>query len=710
MRNKVLPLSVVITASLFSSCAQKPVTSQKVEPVVTMTEPSNTVRVPTSADDVIEEGVDAENPWTTWSQKGTIGGLTVLRKIRQNLLKNNLHDPHIDYSGYKEVDCSKINTNFRTADGTCNDLDKPNVGAAGVAFGRNVHPDFIDKDAEKKIMTPHPAEVSKVFFTRDEFKPVPFLNMLAASWIQFMNHDWLTHGKNMESNPMRVQKPTGAPEWVERTQENPVNENIYKKEFGKVTANDVTHWWDGSQIYGSNWEEQKELRSFKNGRMTTVTVNGREMLPKNNMLNVRMNKQNQGYELTGFRDNMWVGLSMLHHIFVLEHNAIADMLYKKHVRQDKETGEYVWNQAGFLTKVGNVFRRNDKGLKFFNEQELDEHIFQTARLINSAIMAKIHTVEWTPAILPNKALKKAMFTNWYGLANPQTWSKFLKRIPALNRTDWFSGTKSGYLVGGIVGDKTNNYGVPFSITEEFTSVYRLHSLLPENIELRRYSKKDQVTPVPFEATRNEKSYDYFANYDLKDLFYSFGVQHPGQLVLNNFPKFMQELNIPGHGKMDLAMVDIIRDRERGVPRYNQFRRAISLKPISKYEDFFMDGVAKTDAQKKIVENFRKVYGVDANGKDNVEMIDLLVGTSAEEIRPKNFGFGETMFQIFIVMASRRLMADRFFTESYTKENYTKAGLNYIDEEGYMHRVIGRHMPELVPHMKGLETAFQPWKK
>jgi hypothetical protein len=67
-----------------------------------------------------------------------------------------------------------------------------------------------------------------------------------------------------------------------------------------------------------------------------------------------------------------------------------------------------------------------------------------------------------------------------------------------------------------------------------------------------------------------------------------------------------------------------------------------------------------------------------------------------------------MFQIFIVMASRRLMADRFYTDNYRKEYYTAAGMKWIDHEGFMHKVIERHMPELKPHMQGLRTAFNPW--
>ena len=200
------------------------------------------------------------------------------------------------------------------------------------------------------------------------------------------------------------------------------------------------------------------------------------------------------------------------------------------------------------------------------------------------------------------------------------------------------------------------------------------------------------------------------NYNTKDLFYSFGTQLPGQLVLNNFPEFMRDLKIPGHGSMDLGMVDIIRDRERATPRYNQFRRAIGLKPINTYRDFFHPNKELNEKQKNVIKKFEQVYGFDANGNDNVEMIDLLVGTLAEEVRPKNFGFGETMFQIFILMASRRLMADPYFTDYYNSEHYTSAGLQWIDQQGTLAQVIGRHMPELKPHMSGLETAFAPWKE
>ncbi len=661
-----------------------------------------------------------DSPWTDWYLKGTFMGELALAKTRSYLLGHNIRDPHVSYDGYgKQVDCTARETIvFRTADGTCNDLSSPLVGSAGVAFGRNVPPEFIDKDGAEpeKLYVPNPSEVSKVLFTRGEFKAVPWLNMLAASWIQFMNHDWLTHGKNLEGD--RFEIPGGGS--VEKTKPNPIPDQYFKPEYDrKVTLNDVTHWWDGSQIYGSSRTEQDAIRGIERsnlgyvrptkliGKIKTVMVNGRELLPDANDLNPENNKQNKGRELTGLRDNWWVGLSMLHHLFVKEHNAIASELIKKHVTLNPRTGVFTW--------------KNGKEVRTFDANGLDEQVFQTARLINAAVMAKIHTVEWTPAILDHPIVRTALFTNWYGALNPQTQNNFLKYFPGLNKTDLFEDIDSGYLLGGIVGSKANNYGVPFSITEEFTSVYRLHSLLPEQLDFKKLANPSQKNPVPFPETRNEKSYDIVANNDLKDLFYSFGTQNPGQLVLNNFPKFMQELEIKGLGTMDLALVDVLRDRERGVPRYNHFRTAIGLKPVKKYADFFPGGKPQDERQQIILEKLNAVYGKDANGHDNVDMIDLLVGTSAEEVRPvaqrdrhgklkgNGFGFGETMFQIFILMASRRLMTDRFFTDYYKAKYYTKTGLEWIDKKGWFHEVIARHMPELKPHMKGLKSAFFVWK-
>jgi hypothetical protein len=157
---------------------------------------------------------------------------------------------------------------------------------------------------------------------------------------------------------------------------------------------------------------------------------------------------------------------------------------------------------------------------------------------------------------------------------------------------------------------------------------------------------------------------------------------------------MQEMSIPGNPLYDMGAVDILRARERGVPRYNEFRRQLGLKPIRTFDDL-------TDDKEKVAQ-IKEVYG------DDVEALDLLVGTLSEGHRPTGFGFGETMFQIFILNASRRLQADRFYTDDYREEVYSKEGLAWVDASS-LKNVILRHHPELASSGLGnVKNAFEPW--
>jgi hypothetical protein len=134
-----------------------------------------------------------------------------------------------------------------------------------------------------------------------------------------------------------------------------------------------------------------------------------------------------------------------------------------------------------------------------------------------------------------------------------------------------------------------------------------------------------------------------------------------------------------------------------VPRYNEFRRQLGLNPIRKFEDLTTDP--------EIVGKLKAVYG---EGEGAVEDLDLLVGTLAEGHRPDGFGFGETMFQIFILNATRRLQADRFYTDCYTEEYYTKEGLEWIDHTDFK-TVLLRHYPELAnTGLANVKNAFEPW--
>jgi hypothetical protein len=86
----------------------------------------------------------------------------------------------------------------------------------------------------------------------------------------------------------------------------------------------------------------------------------------------------------------------------------------------------------------------------------------------------------------------------------------------------------------------------------------------------------------------------------------------------------------------------------------------------------------------------------------------MTGLYAEPL-PQGFGFSETAFRIFVLMASRRLKSDRFFTDDYRADVYTEFGLEYIKKNDML-GVLRRHYPQLQPSMSGVQNAFEPWKK
>ena len=592
--------------------------------------------------------------WTNWYRRPFLLGILTLAYMREKMNANNLKSTYPKGSlvgfqpeGMEPPEGVKY---YRTADGSWNNLKDPKEGAAGTRLQRNINLNAIKPERGEQLLTPNPREISRHLLTRgNEMKEVPFLNMLAACWIQFQNADWINHGENLLNDiieiPLADDDPARKKFWqtkmlIPRTQKDPTRDES-KEEAPVSFINEVTHWWDGSQIYGSDQETVDRLRSHVDGKLT---INADGTLPLTS----------KGIEDTGFVRNWWVGMTLLHTLFTREHNAICDHLKKSYPAWD------------------------------------DTKLFNVARLINAAVMAKVHSVEWTPAILPNKGLDAALNANWFGmLTNLFHKGKTRKTVAGVN-------VRNPEL-GGVVGNPINKHNVPFGLTQEFVEVYRLHTLLPEKLYIKKIHGGDEKTEVPFAQTRQAGAAKLTKKVSLANLFYSFGNQHPGQLVLNNYPKFMQELSIPFNPVYDLGAVDILRARERGVPRYNEFRRQMGLKPIETFEDLTNDP--------EQLEKLKAVYG---SNPEAVESLDLLIGTLAEGFRPTGFGFGETLFQIFILNATRRLQADRFYTDCYTEEYYTKEGLDWIDQSD-LKSIILRHYPELASTgLANVKNAFEPW--
>src|SRR5207248_3453290 len=205
----------------------------------------------------------------------------------------------------------------RTVDGTYNDLEHPTMGSVSTRFGRNVPLGDVYPD-ESKVLTPNPRTVSLELLTRDTFQPVTILNMLAAAWVQFMIHDWFSHGKNQKENPWEIPLSDDDP-WPQhpmqilRTHSDPPR-TPGASDVPPTYLNTATHWWDGSQIYGSDEATMAKVRSGEHGKLV---IGSDGLLPLD---------PDSGVDITGVNGNWWIGLSMLHTLFTLEHNVSCDRL------------------------------------------------------------------------------------------------------------------------------------------------------------------------------------------------------------------------------------------------------------------------------------------------------------------------------------------------------------------------------------------------
>jgi Animal haem peroxidase len=591
-------------------------------------------------------GVFAEltNRFRVWYRLPFMLAMPTILGHRVNMRERNLYDTERDPSLLKPLGGSNPRDQ-READGSYNDLGCPWMGMANARFGRNAPVGDTYGEQPPDLYEPNPRQVSRDLLTRRSFVPVPHLNVLVPSWLQFMVHDWLSHGGgDTATPPHRLPLPPGddwpAPDMtILRTLPDDLR---CPSDQGQPATyrNTETHWWDGSQIYGSSLERQHAIRT--DPATGQLRPDGKIHLDERGHLPLDPDSDVPNLELSGVNGNWWIGLSVLHTLFAREHNAIVDRL-----RIDYPTASGEW-------------------------------LFQKARLVNAALIAKIHTVEWTPALMNSPEGRSAMRGNFFGLAG-EHYAHAYGRIG------------SGEILSGIPGSPTNHHAAPYAMTEEFTAVYRMHSLLPDAFSFRHHEDGSHLGTSDFMTVAGGGVRDLYGKVAYDDVVYSLATSHPGALVLHNYPDGLRKLRKKENVFIDLAATDVLRDRERGVPRYCAFRRHLGMQVPKSFAELTSD----VQWQRELAAVYK-----------SVEDVDLLVGMHCETA-PPGFGFSDTAFRIFILMASRRLKSDRFFTNDFTPTVYTPAGFAWVQDNS-LRTVLERHTPQLQPHFADIRNVFFPW--
>ena len=373
----------------------------------------------------------------------------------------------------------------RRPDGKWNDLEDAEMGSTGTAFTRNINPKRIKPEKPPRLYDPSPRKFSLELMTRDEFKPAETLNVLAQAWIQFENHNWFFHGRGKPEEVLEIPVEEGDdwpdhPMRVRRTVAVPSHSSgVGKSGNGNGSidyGNTETHWWDGSQIYGSDQETQNAIRTFKDGKLK-IGADGR-LLP---------DQGEDGLDLTGFNENYWFGCRAC-------------------TRCSPRS----------TTRSATCSRRRTRAWS-------DQRLFDTAWLINAALMAKIHTVEWTPGIVNTLALWFAMNANWSGIFGQ-------------NLKDRFGRLGDSEILSGIMGSPQEHHDARFQLTEEFISVYRMHPLLRDDWNIFSAQNGELLHQDEFVNLQGAKTRSFMDNFQVGDMIYSMGVENPGAITLHNYPE------------------------------------------------------------------------------------------------------------------------------------------------------------------------------
>jgi hypothetical protein len=197
-------------------------------------------------------------------------------------------------------------------------------------------------------------------------------------WGQFVDHDFTLSDGADPAEPANIDVPIGDPYFDPAstgTKSISLNRTIYDSQTGTSTENprqqinEITSWIDASNVYGSNDERAQALRTNDGtGRLKTSEGN---FLPFNDEGFPNAGGSSAELFFAGdVRSNEQVGLSVMHTLFMREHNWQAQRI-----------------------------RNNNRSMS-------GEEIYQRARQIVGAEMQAITYYEYLPALLGRDAISR----------------------------------------------------------------------------------------------------------------------------------------------------------------------------------------------------------------------------------------------------------------------------------------------------------------
>ncbi|OTB07391.1 hypothetical protein M426DRAFT_71767 [Hypoxylon sp. CI-4A] len=487
---------------------------------------------------------------------------------------------------------------YREADGSNNNLDAPSMGAANTRYARTT-PAMVFQNPN----LPDPGFIFDSIMNRGD-------------------------GSSFREHPNKISSMLFYLATI-------ITHDIFQTDPRDQYVNLTSSYLDLSPLYGRNAEEQKAMRTFKDGLLKPDCFSSRNLL--------------------GFPPGVGVFMIMFNRF----HNYVVTQLA-------------VINEGGRFTKPDS----KDDGSNWEALEKYDNDLFQTGRLITCGLYVNIVLKDYVRTILnlnrsgstwdldPRTREKKSAFNSKpapeaTGNQVSVEFNLIYRWHSALSKRDekWVTDDFRKAL-GGADPAKAN-------VGEAMQALARFRRGIPDEPEKREF----------FGLRRGEDG--TYPDDDLVDFLASSIEDVAGAFGANQVPNAMRVIEILG----------ITQAREWHVATLNEFRGHFGLKKHDTFEDINPDPA--------VAGKLMALY----DSPDSVELYPGLVAEKAKPAMPgSGLCVNVTTSRAILSDAVALVRGDRFYTTDYTPSNLTNWGFNEanfdlkVDQGQVMHKLIFRAFP------------------
>nr|CAD7432777.1 unnamed protein product [Timema monikensis] len=563
---------------------------------------------------------------------------------------------------------------FRTITGHCNNLRNPKIGKSLATFARLLPPAYENGVSHPRLTSqtgaplPSPRLVSTMIHA-DISNLHTRYSLMLMQFAQFVDHDITftpVHKGFFSSIPdcrscdsprtihpecMPISVPSGDhyyPQFNHSTGER-LCFPFMRSLPGQLTLgareqiNQNSAFLDASQVYGEHSCMARALRGF-GGRMnvTRHPVKGKDLLPQSPSHPECRAPSGYCFIAGDGRASEQPALTVIHTLYMREHNRLADSLHRVNPHWD------------------------------------EERLYQHARRILIALQQHIIYNEFLPRLLGWTAINlyelklrpQGYYKGTAPLGGPlnlgQTCNILLpvllggrdeQQLRIRNLNQCFPGSAACY-------SPTCN---PTIVNEFAAAAFRIgHSLLRPHIP--RLSPTYQVVDPPILLRSGFFNPDMIYQVNMIDEIarglVSTPVENMDQFITGEVTNHLFEDRKIPHSGIDLIALNIQRGRDHGIRSYNDYRALCNLKRASSFDDL------SREVPPEVIVRFKRIY-------TTVDDIDLFPGGMSE--RPVQGGLVGPTFACIIGIQFRQLRkCDRFWYENEDQVvRFTEAQLGEI---------------------------------